>query len=130
MYEFYEEKTVKFKNKLRTDLFKKHVDNKWLICYEILTEMIDDTFEVNCVDLQPEVDTNIRIRLSKDWIDPFSLLKGSKIKVTPQSYLELQGHDIKKFGNKIEKVRVSRNLFDFIGNYDNVEESQIIINEK
>lgn len=72
MYEFYEEKKLSFHNKFRRDIFKKYVKPRWLTCYEILTDIIEDSLSISMPDLQPCVEKNIRVRVSKSWMEPFS----------------------------------------------------------
>ena len=126
MYEFYEEKNVAFKNKFRLDQFKRRVDNKWLVCYEILTDIIDDVQEINCFDKQPEVETNIKIRLNKEWHDPLIKFKESHGKVPVQNNTDIQNEEKVKAHTNNEKYKTSRILEDFISK----EQASMIIDNQ
>ena len=74
MYEFYEEKDIKFIRPFRNDLLGKNsqIDKTWAFCYQIICDLFKNGLGILEPDYYPVHTKKIRVRLAKAWQQPFT----------------------------------------------------------
>ena len=78
MYEFYEEKDIYYERQFNRNLFlNQGIKRSYLICYELLCEMLWKRMDIIIPDFKPVHTKKIRVRASKTWLQPFVDIKNS-----------------------------------------------------
>lgn len=78
MYEFYEEKEISYERQFNRNLFlNQGIKRSYLVCYELLCEMLWKRMDIINPDFNSVHTKKIRVRASKTWLQPFVDIKNS-----------------------------------------------------